>query len=107
MMIQKDNKKIETLVIPIILYFCEVWGCNISRESWRKIEKIQKLFITCNLKIKSNMPYTILLIEVGLSPIKRISITMYLMYQHKINTMGNKRLPKIDLNSIRNQLRHK
>ena len=29
-----------TLVIHVILYVCEVWGCNITRESWRKIEQI-------------------------------------------------------------------
>jgi hypothetical protein len=41
-----DKKKLlfETLVTPVILYGCEVWGCNISRESWRKIEQIQKVF---------------------------------------------------------------
>jgi hypothetical protein len=34
-----DKKKLlfETLVTPVILYGCEVWGCSISRESWRKI----------------------------------------------------------------------
>ena len=49
-----DKKKLlfETLVTPVILYGFEVWGCSISRESWRKIEKIQKRFITYNLKIK-------------------------------------------------------
>jgi hypothetical protein len=59
-----DKKKLlfETLVTPIILYGCEVWGCSISRESWRKIEKIQNNFITYNLKIKGNTPYPILLI---------------------------------------------
>ena len=42
-----DKKKFlfETLAIPLILYGCEVWGCNISRESWRKIEQLQKWFI--------------------------------------------------------------
>ena len=51
-----DKKFIfETLVIPVILYGCEGWGCNISRESWRNIEQIHKRFITCNLKIKSNL----------------------------------------------------
>ena len=36
-----DTKKFlfETLVTLVILYGCEVWGCNISRESWRKIEQ--------------------------------------------------------------------
>ena len=57
-----DKKKLlfETLVTLVILYGCKVWGCNISRESWRNIEKIQKNFITYNLKIKGNTPYPIL-----------------------------------------------
>jgi hypothetical protein len=39
-----DKKKLlfETLVTLFILYGCEVWSYSISRESWRKIEKIQK-----------------------------------------------------------------
>ena len=38
-LVMADKKIIfETLVTPIILYGCEVWGCNISRESWIKIE---------------------------------------------------------------------
>ena len=37
-----DKKKFlfETLAIPIILYGCEVWGCEISREYWMNIEQI-------------------------------------------------------------------
>ena len=50
------------------------------------------------------MPYPILLIEVGLFPIESMVMTRYLMYKHKINNMGNKRLPKIALNSSKNQL---
>ena len=108
-LIMWDKKKFlfEILVIPIILYGCEVWGCNISSECWRKIEQIQKRFITYNLKIKSNTPYPILLIEMGLSPIERIAMTRYLIYKHKINNMGNDILPKIALNSSQNQLRLK
>ena len=70
-----DNKDLlfETLVTLVILYGCKVWGCNISRESWRNIEQIQKCFIMYNLKIKSNTLYPILLIEVGLSPIESLA----------------------------------
>ena len=101
-----DQMKVlfETLVIHVILHGCEVLGCNTSRETWRKIEQIEKWFITYNLKIKSNMPYIILLIEVGLSPIESMTMTMYLMYKHKINNMRNVILPKIALNSSQNQL---
>ena len=108
-LIMWDKKKFlfETLVTPVILYGCEVWGCSISRESWRKIEQIQKHFITYNLKIKNNTPYPILLIEVGLPPIESIAMTRYMMYKHKINNMGNERLPKIALESSQNHLRLK
>ena len=104
-----DIKKFlfETLVTPVILNGCEVWGCNISRESWRKIEQIEKRFIAYNLKIKSNTPYPILLIEVGLSPIKSLAMTRLLLYKHKLNSIGYHRLPNLALNSSQNHLRLK
>ena len=104
-----DKKKLlfETLVTPVILYGCEVWGCSISRESWRKIEQIQKNFITYNLKIKGNTPYPILLIETSLSPIESMAMTRYLMYKNKLNNMEDKRLPKIASKSSHNHHRLK
>ena len=99
---EKKKLLFETLVPLVILYGCEVWGCNISRESQRKIEQIQKRFITYNLKIKRNTPYPILLIEVGLSLIESLAITRLLLYKHKINNMGDHRLPKLALNSSQN-----
>ena len=60
-----------------------------------------------NLKIKSNTPYPILLIEVGLSPIESLAMTRILLYKHKINNMGDHRLPKLAFNSIQNHLRLK
>ena len=98
---RKDKKKLlfENLVTHVILYGCEVWGCSISRASWRKIEQIQKRFIMYNLKIKSNTPYPILLIEVGLSHIESLAMTRLLLYKRKINNMGDHRLPKLALDS--------
>ena len=104
-MLNKMEFFFETIVIPIILYGCEVCGCNISREYWRKTKQIQKRYITYNLKIKINTPYPILLIEVGLFPIESMAMTRYMMYNHKINNMGNKRLPKIALNSNKNMVK--
>ena len=104
-----DKKKIlfEILVTPVILYGCEVWGCSISRESWRKIEKIQKNFITYNLKIKGNMPHPILLLETNLSRIENMDMTRYLMYKNKLNNMEDKSLPKIASKSSHNHHRLK
>ena len=50
-LVMGDQKKLifEALVTLIILYGCEVCGRNISRESWRNIEQIQKRFITYNI----------------------------------------------------------
>ena len=53
------------------------------------------------------MPYPILLIKVGLSPIKSLAMTRLLLYKHKINNMGDHRLPKLDLKSSQNHLRLK
>ena len=103
----KKKLLFETLVNPAILYGCEVWGCSISRESWRNIEQIQKFFITYNLKIKNNTPYPIVLIKVSLSHIESLAMTRLLLYKHQINNMGDHILPKIYLNSIQNQLRLK
>ena len=97
----------ESLVTHVILYRCDVWGRSISRKSWRKIEQIQKHFIMYNLKIKSNTPYPILLIEAGLSPIECLAVTRLLLYKHKINKMGDHRLPKLAFNSNQNHLRLK
>ena len=104
-----DKKKLlfQTLVTPIIFYGCEVWGCIISRESWRKIEKIQKRFIIYNLKIKSNTPYPIILIEVGLSTIEFLAMARLPLYKHEINNMRDHRIPKLALHSSQNHLRFK
>jgi len=100
----KNKPLFETLVTHVILYGCEVWGCSIFIESWRKIEQIQKRFITYNLKIKINTPYPILLIEVGVSLIESLAMTRLLLYKHKINNMGDHRLPKLAFNSSQNHL---
>ena len=99
-----DKKKLlfETLITPVILYGCKVWGCSISWESSRKIDQIQKNFITYNLKIKGNTPYPILLIETSLSPIESMDMTIYLMYKNNLNNMEDKSLPKIASKSIHN-----
>ena len=80
----KNKFPFETFVTPVR---CDVWGCSISRESWGNIDQIQKLFMTHNLKIKSNTPYPILILEVGLFPIKNLAMTRLLFYKHKINNM--------------------
>ena len=69
-----------------------------------RLIKSKSIVKTYNLKIKSNTPYPILLIEVGLSPIESLAMTRLMLYKHKINNMGDHRLPKLAFNSSQNHL---
>ena len=52
------------MVTLVILYGCEVWDGSMSEHKWRQVERIQKHFITCNLKVKTTVSYEILLAEI-------------------------------------------
>lgn len=82
------------LVTPVVLYGCEVWGSNMSKCSWRQIERIQKHLITSNLKVKAMVPYEILLAEVGAFPLEASAIIRLISYLKKIENMNNHRWPK-------------
>jgi len=60
-----------------------------------------------NLKIKSNTPYPLLLIEVGLAPIESLAMIRLSLYKHKLNNIGAHRLPKLASNCSQNHLRLK
>ena len=62
------------LVIPMISYGCELWASNTFDMQWRQIEKIQKRLITNKFKIKSAVPYAILLSETWVAPIETIAM---------------------------------
>ena len=62
------------LVILVILYGCELWANTSTEMQWKQIEKIQKRLITNKFKIKSAVPYAILLSETGATPIEAIAM---------------------------------
>jgi len=45
----KNKLLFETFITFVILYGCEIWGYDISRESRRKIKQIRKRFINYNV----------------------------------------------------------
>ena len=51
------------LVMPVVLYGCEIWGSNMSTCRCRQLERIQKQLITNNLKVKATILYEIVLVE--------------------------------------------
>jgi hypothetical protein len=72
------------LVILVVLYGCEVWASNTSDLQWKQIEKIQKRLITNKFKIKSPVPYDIMLSEMGVAPIEAIAMVRLIRYLKKI-----------------------
>jgi hypothetical protein len=88
------------LVIPMVLYGCEVWASNTSDLQWKQIEKIKKRLITNTFKIKSSVPYDIMLSEMGAAPIEAIAMVRFIRYLKKIEQMKDSRCPKVVFNDI-------
>ena len=65
---------------------------------WRQIEKIQKCLITNRFKIKSVVPYDILLSETGIASIEAIAMVQVIRYLKKIEQMEEGRWPKVVFN---------
>lgn len=82
------------LVMPVVLYGCEVWGRSMSNYRWRQLERIQKHMITCNLKLKTTVPYEIILAESGTFPLEASTISRLLNYLKKVENMDSHRWPK-------------
>lgn len=62
------------LICPVILYGLELWVSSTPISKWKQIEKIQKRLIMRKFKIKSSVPYGIMLSEIGETPIKAIAM---------------------------------
>ena len=88
------------LVISVVLYGCEVWDNSTSDLQWQQIEKIQKRLIINKFKIKSSVPYDIMLSEVGAAPIEAIAMVRLIRYLKKIEQMEDNRWPKVVFNDI-------
>ena len=62
-------KRIESILIPKILYGCETWT-NISKQQLNTLEKIRKDAVTKTNSIPSTTPYQGITYECGLMPVK-------------------------------------
>jgi hypothetical protein len=84
-----DWKTMQTLfgilVILVVLYGCEVWASSTSDLQWKQIEKIKKRLITNRFKIKSFVPYDIMLSEMGAFPIEAITMVCLIRYLKKLS----------------------
>ncbi|XP_059077995.1 uncharacterized protein LOC131876576 [Cryptomeria japonica] len=94
-----DWKTIQTLfrllVLSVILYGCEVWASNTLDSQWKQIERIQKRLITSKFKIKSTVPYDIMLSETGAAPIEAAAMLRTNSHQLRCETEWWKRPKEI------------
>ena len=86
------------LVIPVVLYGCEVWASSTSDLQWMQIEKIQKHMITSKFKIKSSVPCEIMLSEMGVASIEAIAMVRLIRYLKRVEQMEEGRWPKVVFN---------
>ncbi|XP_059067370.1 uncharacterized protein LOC131858220 [Cryptomeria japonica] len=86
------------LVLPVILYGCELWASNTSGSQWKQSEQIQKHLITSKFKIKNTVPYEIMLSETGVAPIEAIVMVRLISYLKRIGTMEEGRWSKAVFN---------
>ena len=83
----------EVIVIPTLLYGCEIWGPSISRETWQKVERVQKRFFTNYMGVKSTTPYLLLLEEAGQPMLECRALEKTIAYVRKIEAFSSCRLP--------------
>lgn len=81
------------LVEPVLLYGAEVWGPAICKNTWDRLERVQKAFLTYSLGVKDTVPYQILLYETGFWPLQHSAMRRHLAYFHKVDGMDEHRLP--------------
>ena len=94
------------LVCPVMLYGCELRVSSTPISKWKQIEKIQKCFIMSKFKIKSSVPYEIMLSETGTTPIEAIALVRLMRYLKRIEKMRIGRWPNVIFNEGMSERKH-
>jgi len=78
-----------------MLYGCKLWVRTTPISKWKQIEKIQKRLIMSKFKIKSLVPYEMMLSETGAIPIEPIPMVHLIRHLKIIDNMGVGRWPNV------------
>jgi len=84
----------DKLVLPILLYGAEIWGCTTHNS----IETVHTKFLKYVLGLPLSAPNASVLGECGRYPIRIQAVLHSVKYWLKLNSLGNDRLPKSALN---------
>ncbi|KAL3677232.1 hypothetical protein R1sor_027180 [Riccia sorocarpa] len=74
-----------TLVQPVVLFGCPIWGPTISRSSWSKVEVVHKRFLQEELGVRSQIPYTLLLAETGRIPLEAEALLLAIQFYFRVS----------------------
>ena len=59
----------KTVYVPTVIFNCEAWD-NINKSEWDQLHKIQMKFLKRILQVPASTPNSIILLELGVVPIK-------------------------------------
>lgn len=82
-----------SLVLPVLLYGVPAWGPATSTTGWKRLEAVQKTFLQHELGVRPQIPYLLLLAEVGWIPVEAHALFLTLQYVQRSQTLGADRLP--------------
>ncbi|KAL3676099.1 hypothetical protein R1sor_026047 [Riccia sorocarpa] len=84
----------KALVQPVVLYGAPSLGPALSRTNWRKIESIQKKFLQHELGVRTQVPYAILLAEVGMLSLEAEALLLAIQYTVRVRGQEDNRYSK-------------
>lgn len=84
----------DKLILPILLYGSEIWGCNTHKS----VEAVQSKFLKYVLNVPLSAPNAAVLGESGRYPIGVDATMRAVKYWLKVRNMSDDRLPKAALN---------
>ncbi|KAL3683252.1 hypothetical protein R1sor_001274 [Riccia sorocarpa] len=91
----------QVVVKSSVLYGVHIWGPSVSKSDWKKIEVLQKQFIQSELGVRVQIPYTLLLAEVGKIPLEAEGLLLAIRYVQRIKKHDRERYTYLALSESR------
>ena len=64
-----------------------VWALIFSKESWKKVERVQKSFLVNELRVEIQIPYTMMLVEISILALEAKELCQFIIHIIKTKHM--------------------
>ncbi|KAL3696379.1 hypothetical protein R1sor_010455 [Riccia sorocarpa] len=78
------SRLFDVLIRPVLLFGVTTWGPTLSRSGWKRLEKVQKVFVQEELGVRQQTPYSILLAETGRLPLEAEALILTIQFVRRI-----------------------